>query len=72
MENFIRGTTIWLNRLAQFDLFRKLNINDILNGKSFIPSVVIQLIRPTNENCKETQSARMYRFRKRQFGDNCD
>ncbi len=24
------------------------------------------------EDCRETRSARMYRFRKRQFGDNCD
>ncbi|CAF3664266.1 unnamed protein product [Rotaria socialis] len=44
---FIRRKTIWLNRLVQFDLYRKIIINDILNGKKFIPSVVIQLICPT-------------------------
>ncbi|CAF3744645.1 unnamed protein product [Rotaria socialis] len=44
---FIRRKTIWLNRLVQFDLYNKITINDILNGKKFIPSVVIQLIRPT-------------------------
>ncbi|CAF1475053.1 unnamed protein product [Adineta steineri] len=155
---FVRRKTIWANRLIQFDLFRNCSIKDIINGKTFIPSVVIQLIRPTTtptsisriihsfdldicaaafnskeviisfsclqalnsghttcydvpisasefirkaqrlvkyqqrgfnilcpkefdinayldtavEDCKELQSARIYRFRRHKFGDNCD
>ncbi|CAF3928757.1 unnamed protein product [Adineta steineri] len=155
---FVRRKTIWANRLIQFDLFRNCSIKDIINGKTFIPSVVIQLIRPTAtptsisriihsfdldicaaafnskeviisfsclqalnsghttcydvpisasefirkaqrlvkyqqrgfnilcpkefdinaylatavEDCKEIQSARIYRFRRCKFGDNCD
>ena len=144
--------------MVQFDLFRRFTIGDIFNGKSFTPSIVIQLIRSTAtsvnisqilhsfdldicaaafnsrqviitcaclqalnsgcstcyamsnssskfvkrmtrlykyqlrgynilcpkdfdintfinaaiEDCSETQSARSYRFRRQQFGENCD
>lgn len=43
----MRRKTIWLNRLVQFDLYRKFTISDIFNGKNFVPSVIIQLICPT-------------------------
>ncbi|CAF1450442.1 unnamed protein product [Adineta steineri] len=155
---FVRRKTISANRLIQFDLFRNYSIKDIINGKTFIPSVVIQIIRPTTtptsisqiihsfdldicaaafnskeviisfsclqalnsdhttcydvpisasqfirkaqrlvkyqqrgfniqcpkefdinaylatavEDCREIQSARIYRFRRYKFGDNCD
>ncbi|CAF4103243.1 unnamed protein product, partial [Adineta steineri] len=44
---FIQRKIIWLDRLVQFDLFRKFTMQDILNGHHFTPSVIIQLIRPT-------------------------
>lgn len=43
----VRRKTIWSNHLVQFDLFRRFTIADVFNGKSFTPSIVIQLIRPT-------------------------
>ncbi|CAF1239886.1 unnamed protein product [Rotaria sp. Silwood1] len=44
---FVRRKTIWSNRLIQFDLYRKITINDIFNGNNFSPSIIIQLICPT-------------------------
>jgi hypothetical protein len=44
---FVRRKTKWSNRLIQLDLLRKLTINDIFNGKSVSPSVIMQLICPT-------------------------
>ncbi|CAF1368428.1 unnamed protein product [Rotaria magnacalcarata] len=44
---FVRRKTIWLNRLVHFDLYPKITISDIFNGKNFRPSVIIQLICPT-------------------------
>ena len=43
----MRRKTIWPNRLVQFELFRRITIADIVNGISFTPSIVMQLIRPT-------------------------
>ncbi|CAF3625967.1 unnamed protein product [Rotaria socialis] len=44
---FVRRRTKWPNKLIQFDLFRKYTISDILNGKTFIPTAIIQVIHPT-------------------------
>ncbi|UJR13047.1 hypothetical protein I4U23_000073 [Adineta vaga] len=46
---FVKGKTLLSNRLVQFELFEKSTIKDIFQNKSFSPSVIMQLIRPSND-----------------------
>ena len=44
---FVERKTVWQGRVVQMDLYRKMTTADIFKSGQLLPSVIIQLIRPT-------------------------